>query len=297
MARSIRNTVGLGVTAIAALGLVAAAGGTAVSAPHARALVSATPTLKVHVTKKKLTISGASGLQAGRVALNVTGSGIVEIALFKKGYTFKDLRADIAAFGQSEGPNGASKAGIKHLDHAIAHTTLYGGLSGGLTGTVVLPKPGSYVAFNDTGNLPIQPKTLKVTGPEATRATPTSTGTAKAMSGDRWGGSSTLPAKGTFTFKNVSSGASRSPHFLELQHVKKGTTRKQVLKSVRSNSQGPPSFALQGTLDTDAISPGLSLTVNDNLPKGTYAELCFFPDPRTGMPHALMGMVRIVHLK
>jgi len=25
--------------------------------------------------------------------------------------------------------------------------------------------------------------------------------------------------------------------------------------------------------------------------------MCFFPDLKTGMPHAAMGMVRIVHLK
>jgi hypothetical protein len=32
------------------------------------------------------------------------------------------------------------------------------------------------------------------------------------------------------------------------------------------------------------------------LPAGDYAEMCFFPDLKTGMPHAMMGMVRIVHL-
>jgi hypothetical protein len=32
------------------------------------------------------------------------------------------------------------------------------------------------------------------------------------------------------------------------------------------------------------------------LPAGDYAEVCFFPDLETGMPHAFMGMVRIVHL-
>jgi hypothetical protein len=34
-----------------------------------------------------------------------------------------------------------------------------------------------------------------------------------------------------------------------------------------------------------------------HLPPGTYAVMCFFPDPKTGDPHAFMGMVRIVHLK
>jgi len=50
-------------------------------------------------------------------------------------------------------------------------------------------------------------------------------------------------------------------------------------------------------VDTDVLSPGQSQTLTYTLPKGTYAEMCFFPDLKTGMPHAAMGMVRIVHLK
>jgi hypothetical protein len=33
------------------------------------------------------------------------------------------------------------------------------------------------------------------------------------------------------------------------------------------------------------------------LPKGEYVEVCFFPDPKTGMPHAYMGMIGTVTLK
>jgi hypothetical protein len=100
-----------------------------------------------------------------------------------------------------------------------------------------------------------------------------------------------LPAKGTITFSNT---ATNSPHFLVLQHVKEGTTRQQVIKALNSN--GAPGFILKESLGTDVVSPGHSQTLTYTLPAGEYVEMCFFPDLQTGMPHALMGMVRVVHL-
>ena len=38
------------------------------------------------------------------------------------------------------------------------------------------------------------------------------------------------------------------------------------------------------------------MTVTYHLTKGEYVLLCFMPDPKTGMPHAFMGMIGIVHL-
>ena len=42
----------------------------------------------------------------------------------------------------------------------------------------------------------------------------------------------------------------------------------------------------------DPVSPGHAMSLHLHLPAGTYAEMCFFPDPMEGIPHALMGMVR-----
>jgi hypothetical protein len=33
------------------------------------------------------------------------------------------------------------------------------------------------------------------------------------------------------------------------------------------------------------------------LPAGTYVMLCFIADDEAGMPHAVMGMHKVVHLK
>jgi hypothetical protein len=223
---------------------------------------------------------------------------LVQLVSFKPGFTFADLVADVKAFGKSQGPTGPTKAGIKHLDDAIAHTTLFGGLDAvagqTLTGTVVLPKAGTYYAYNDSGSFPVQAQALTVTAPSGPTASPASAATVAAVNGYRFGGASTLPATGTITFKNAST---QSSHLLELQHVKSGTTRAQVLKSLLNMSNSTPSLARKGSAGTDAVSPGHSETITYSLPKGEYVELCFFPDPKTGIPHAFMGMIRIVHLK
>jgi hypothetical protein len=304
VARKFPRTVGLiaaGTTlTAAAVGLPAAGAGAAVRSPGVRAALPSPPLLSATINKKGLALTGPSTFAPGRVALSLKSVGdehSVEVVSFRSGYTFAKYKADVLAFAKSGSPTGPTKAGLKHLDNAIAHTTLYGGLDAGggqtLIGSVVLPKAGAYWIYNDT-NVPVQPRKLTVTGPAATRATPPSSATVTARNGDRFGGSATLPAKGTITFTNVST---NSPHFLVLQHVKAGTTRQQVLTFLRNGANGNPSFGLEGGASTDAISPGHAQTLTYSVPNGAYVEMCFFPDPITGIPHAIMGMVRIVHLK
>lgn len=300
MSRTIRSSVGLAAAAVAALGLVGVGAGAAISSPHAHASLAATPTLKVTISKKHFTVAGPKTFQAGRVALtlkSVGGDHTVDVVSFKKGYSYAHLRADLKAFGASFGPTGLpSKAGLKRLNRAVKKTRIYGGLDTSSTsnGTIVLPKAGTYVIYNDSAAVPKQHKTLTVTGPAVKRANPHATATVIATSAKRWRGAAVLPAKGTIMFKNEST---NSPHFLVLQHVKEGTTRKQVIVFLNSGNQGNPSFGLPGGTDTDVLGEGNAMTLTYRLPKGEYVEMCFFPDLKTGMPHALMGMVRVVHLK
>jgi hypothetical protein len=300
MTRSIRNSVGLAAAAGAAVGLVGLGAGVAAGTPHTHAAKAKTPSLKVTISKH-LKLTGPRSFQAGRVKLSLKAVGNereVEVVSFKHGYTFKDLRADLLAFGESEGQNGPTKAGLRHLNHAVNHTHLYGGLDtvpgSPEKAVLTLPKAGTYYLYNDSGNLPADAKKLTVSGPEANRAKPKSSATVKAISAKRFRGATTLPAHGTITFKNVST---NSPHFLDLLHVKQGTTRKQVIDFLNSGSQAEPPFGLNGQAGTDVVGEGQSQTLSYKLPKGEYIELCFFPDLQTGMPHALMGMVRVVHLK
>ena len=299
MSRTIRTARGLGVAVAVSAGLVCSAAGVAVSAPHSHH-VARTPHLRATIKKHHFMLNGPTTFAAGRVDLTlnaVGGDHTIQVASFKKGYTFHDLRTDLAAFGESQGPGGNVKAGLKHLNNAVRHTHLYGGLdadNGTLRGSVVLPKAGKYVVYNDSGELPAQPKWLAVTGPAVKRANPNSSATVVATSAKRFAGAKTLPARGTITFKNAST---NSPHMLILQHVKTGTTRKQVLQFLQSGAQGNPAFGLPGGANTDIVGEGNAQTLSYKLPKGEYIELCFFPDLKTGMPHALMGMVAVVTLK
>jgi hypothetical protein len=297
-------------------GLVAAGAGTAAGAPHAHTLAS------VHISTPKLVITGTttgSGdnahsmltsikgprkFSAGRVDLKlkaVGGEQEIEIVRLKPGYTFADVNRDFGAFGAYEGgaPGASKQAALKGLRRVVRNVKFYGGLDTGslrsVQGSVVLNKPGKYYIVNDENQGPAQPHKIVVTAKVGTRSVPVSTATVKATTAKRFIGAKVLPHKGTITFKNRST---NSPHFLVLQHVKKGTTRRQVIAYVNSNSQAPPPWGLKDNVATDVVGEGKSQTLTYDLPRGTYVEMCFFPDLQGSlMPHAAMGMDRIVKLK
>jgi hypothetical protein len=119
--------------------------------------------------------------------------------------------------------------------------------------------------------------------------------TVSATSADRFVGPRNWPHKGTYTFRNTSD----TLHFMEIAPVKAGTTDRQVsayFKSAGPNSPPPPFMRPGPSGGNDVVSPGRSLQVTYNLPRGTYVLLCFVADDKTGMPHAIMGMHKVVVL-
>ncbi|MDR7251146.1 hypothetical protein J2X46_000118 [Nocardioides sp. BE266] len=250
---------------------------------------AATPHIKATLTKKTITVTGTNGLKAGRVDLSVKGKGIVEFAMFKRGYDAGDFVADVNKFG--------AKNDIKALKRALANTQILGGLSGGGSGSIVFPKPGSYTPFSlgDRGVVTGDP--VVVRGPAGSSKLPRTDGKIIGKSGPSWGGASHLPMKGSFELKN--KGNTGVPHFVVLQQVAEGTTTDQVLEFLQTSDENtpPPAFLLAGSLETGSVSPGRSMTVDYDLPAGQYVVMCFFPDPKMGgMPHALMGMLEMIHL-
>ena len=239
------------------------------------------------LTAKTIKVSGADNLRPGRVKLSVSGKGVVEIAMFKAGYDSSDFLTDINKFG--------GKNDIKALKHALANTQILGGFSGGGSGTVVLPRAGSYTPFSLGERGVVMGKPFMVHGAKRASSTPSTDGRIIAKNGPSWGGSTTLPAKGRMLFKNQRS--TGVPHFLVLQQVAEGTTTDQVLQFLQSGDQGNPPWGLPAGMETASISPGKSMTVDYDLPAGQYVVMCFFPDPKMqGMPHALMGMLEMIHL-
>ncbi len=116
----------------------------------------------------------------------------------------------------------------------------------------------------------------------------------QATAADRFTAPNTWPHTGSYVFANT---AKDTLHFMDLQPVKAGTTDAQVQTYFNSNAQGPPPFGLSGpSAGNDVVSPGNTIRVAYNLPAGTYVLLCFVADTTTGMPHALMGMHKVIKL-
>ena len=299
MSQLVRTSVRVGLAAATAAALAAAGMVGAQAAPH-RPAATQGAVLKGVIENGKLTVTGDTTFPAGRVALTlkaVDKESLISIVNLHPGYTFKDARDDIRTFGQSFGKNGPSKQGLKAFHRVLNHTTQFGGIDvdAGKTrhATLVVPQlPGTTVIFNDSGNLPKQKTVLNVGSAVGPQSLPTADAKVVAKTSRRFGGDDVLPANGIIRFKNAST---ESPHFLFMQHVKEGTTRKQVIDSLQSDGQ--PDFVRKGTAGSDAISEGHSMNLSVNVPAGEYALMCFFPDPKDGTPHAFMGMVKIVHLK
>jgi hypothetical protein len=258
---------------------------TARPAEHAKA---AMPTITAKMTKHGVSLKGVSGLHAGSAKLVVKGKGEATVTLgtLKPGYTWDAFAKDIVAFNKNK------TAAIKRV---YAKTDAIGGLGPGSTGSIVFPHAGRYFATVIGNKGPSEPVWFDV-GSKQKSKTPHVDGKIIAKDGPGWKGSSALPAKGTLMFKN----AATTPvlHFMSLQHVVEGTTVDDVLASFQGpESQGPPPWVLPGSMDTDVLSPHRSMTVDYDLPAGQYVVLCFMPDPDMhGMPHAFMGMIKMVHL-
>ncbi|HEV2796433.1 MAG TPA: hypothetical protein VGV65_02345 [Nocardioides sp.] len=247
---------------------------------------AAMPHITATLTKKTITLKGAGNLRPGRVKLSVMGKGTVEFAMFKAGYDVADFTADVNRFG--------AENDAKALQRALKNTSILGGLTGGGTGTIVFPKPGAYTPISLGQRGVVTGKTLVVRGPARSSKAPSTDGSIIGKNGPSWGGASQLPMKGRLLFKNKAD----EPHFVVMQQVAEGTTTDQVLEALQSQQEGPPpSWFLPAGMETGTLSPGRSMTVDYDLPAGQYVLMCFFPDPKMGgMPHSLMGMLKMVHL-
>ena len=113
-------------------------------------------------------------------------------------------------------------------------------------------------------------------------------------SADRFIAPRVWPHRGTYLFHNIAD----TIHFMEITPVKAGTTDAQIQAFFNSGSQSQPPFARPGPSGgNDVVSPGKTIAVSYNLPRGTYVLLCFVADDVTGIPHAIMGMHLVIRLK
>jgi hypothetical protein len=250
----------------------------------ARATSAAKPQLVVaHMTASRIRLSDDT-VHAGRIlfrAVTKDGDHTVQLARLRPGYTIQQAGPDInkAFSGDVAAVNRVDK-GISFRGGVEAHPGRPGSYSTVLTA-------GHYVVLDQNSDGLAM---LTVTGSHVRQVRAPHRGSVTAFT---YGFDSTprfLPANGWIRLANRAD----QPHFVEFQRVKPGTTPAMVRKTLAMNPQSRPSWALKVNFSTGVMSPGTAQVVQVALPPGRYVLMCFWPDDRTGMPHALMGMWKLV---
>ena len=200
-----------------------------------------------------------------------------------------------AVFGDFTDPTAAaaSAAGMRTI-HAIS--TLYGGGNKGTTWQVKL-SPGTYFVMGpqSTARGMAKPVSFTVAGEprpgviHATQATVRASGLvgANKFTFTRVGG---LPVE-WLRFTN----AANELHFLDMSGVKPNVSDAMVEKAFSSPS--PPKWVTGPFYRFDVISPGVSVAIKGPIDPGRYLIDCFIPSESDGMPHALMGMWKLVTVR
>jgi hypothetical protein len=271
-----RSVPALLLSAAAAVGLVLAGAAPADAHPNATVQVDIAANGAVHVRH---------WIPAGYIKFDIDGASGHSLQLVRPKHhaSVADLVADGNAFDSTGKPTGIER-----------DFTAFGGSNTQTDLWVRLPH-GTYYAI-DTG---VQKLTsnhvavLHVGGSYAIADRP-HVGAAIAAVGEMsWAKRPThIPSHGVLAFLNEAT----DYHFVNLQQLKPGTTLAEVKKAIASpNQSGPPSFALAGSYSTGVLSPSHSQLSTYKLPKGLYALMCFWPD-ENGVPHAVMGMVRLINV-
>lgn len=295
---------------IAAAGTLAAAGPASAQGNQSERSGQAT-TVLVHGDGATVTLS-RSRVNEGRIAFKVDtsneGPGGSQITLFRLvgNATLDTFKADLAE-EFSEDPLIRAK-GTRDLTRDIRAF----GLADVIPGTpaiVTETLPGGAYYLMDLGTVP------GPTGPAFTTFTVRDThrdgysrgrGHSDEGQGDRTHGPvvkltssdtfvspRTLPARGTVTVRNVSD----TLHFMSISPVEPGTTDAQIQALFEGDPAAIDPFIEGPAVGLDVLSPGRQAELTYKLPAGTYVLMCFVADDETGMPHALMGMHKVVTLK
>lgn len=275
---------------LALLGL----GAVGLSPVQAALAASTLPTIGVHSgSGSGFSVTGDLNRHAGRVLMNFTnsnahGSDVVLLKLLH-GTSMATVIRDIAAQG-GEKTAAASTRALTRETHLFGGAGLQApGQSAQVTETLY---SGTYYLLDVNaifaGHKPMV-KALHVHG-TPTRSTFPHIGAIIAMnSPDRFVSPSRLPVGQNLLVRNVSD----TIHFVAFQPVRAGTTDADMTKLFKGESKNDP-YTGPG-VEADDLSPGTQLIFHSSvLKKGRYDLECFIADDVTGMPHALMGMHKIV---
>ena len=250
--------------------------------------VGAVPVITVHVGGGKMILSSGNTLHAGRITFRgVTGNGAhgLQIVRLHHGYTPQDAVSDT---------NKAFRGDLDAIKRVDTRMTWRGG-------ALVRPhKPGIFTVtlragvfyFVDQNSRAAAKVTVVGQVPARAGIAHQSTVDAFSYGFETSPNPHAIPASGTMHFFNHAD----QPHFVEIQRVKDGTTARQVRRALSPTAQTQPTFLMPAHFSTSVVSPNFGEMVQYNLPRGEYLFACFWPDRLTGMPHAFMGMWKLVQL-
>jgi hypothetical protein len=244
----------------------------------------------LNVTAKEYAFGTPTTVPAGVTTINLQNTGKEEhqaqIVRINDGKTFADLTGALA-----KGP-----------DAALALVTLAGGpnlVPPGATGTATTDlKPGNYAFLcfiSAADGVPHVAKGMiapvQVTGTSAGGSLPAGDATVTAKDFTYTISGPVAAGQHTFTFTNQGP----QPHEAGIIKLNSGVTVDQIRGMLAGPPPspaptGPPPWA--EVSGSTGIAPGATSAFTANLEAGaTYAFICFIPDPKTGKPHAALGMV------
>jgi hypothetical protein len=270
-------------TSLVGFGLAAAPASAAALPPQARHAT----TITVQMSPNKITYSGPHSVPAGAYIFDAKGAGhdntLVLLSLVN-GYPMAQARHDVGAVMSGNGP--ANTTIVKRIDQKIHWL---GGTGAPVKYEVSL-QAGRYLMINEAPGTALA--SLEVTGSgKATMPAPANSTVMAIPFGmnHRFSTPATLPHTGWWTFVNHTD----EPHFLAIVGVKASTTDADIRKHLKDEN---PPFILPQTASSGPLSPHLKLRLYIDLPKGKYLIACFWPSDDNGMPHAFMGMWKLVTL-
>lgn len=293
--RHLRRIVGIATISIATAGVVG------VATPGSASSLPAPKTIYVNASPHGLHVS-ASSVHAStyriHYATSVPGEDGSSITMFslRDGHTLAEVMRDVGlATGQD--PKKAA-IGIRRVNreiNAIGGGDVLRGYPDAVTATL---NRGTYYLVDMTSNVL---RTLHVYG----RTTAT-----RAPSPDKivtmfdnpageprfYPTGTVFPRHGSVWLRNDTD----ELHFMTLLRVKPGTTDASLQHQfdlILAGKNPGPEAIIGPDAGTDVLSPGRQELLSYSLPAGRYVLICFIPDDETGLPHAFMGMHRIVTLK
>jgi plastocyanin len=238
------------------------------------------------VTGTDFAFSAPTSIPAGITKITLTNDGAEEhqaqIAGLAAGTTIDDLNAALA---------GEEAA-------ALALLTLSGGPTGVMPGdtgaTTSNLAPGAYVFLcfvRSPDGVPHFAKgmiaPLEVTEPPVEAEVPAGDSEVTLQDFAFVGLDTLTPGAHTVTVTNVGP----QPHEATIVELAEGVAAADLIPMFTSTEPptGAPPFTSVGGVA--GIAVGQTVTMDVDLEAGSYAFLCFVPDPATGAPHAALGMV------